>query len=329
MCKMKGWSMEPKAYNELWMHREMLRDQIRCNAYKEAILKTVRPGHAVLDVGTGSGILAMFSALAGARKVYAVERTAVTEVTRELIDANGMGDRIEIIQSDIEAAQLPEKVDVITAEWMGGFGVDENLFHPVLQARDRWLKPGGCMIPGAVTALLAPAHDESVDQSLAFWRSTPYGLNLGPIAARTANEVHNAMHHVTGNLLLAEPQQLWHSDANRDTLESAAGPWIADQVFTANRAGTVSAVTAWFESELVPGVRLTNAPDAPKTHWGRTVMPLNQPLKVVVGTKVQVRFACHNNGRNLCHNAWSIKVGDQPWQHHAGRQGCTASPGFH
>lgn len=321
--------MEPKSYNQLWMHREMLRDKIRCNAYKEAILKTVKPGNAVLDVGTGSGILAMFSVLAGAGKVYAVERTEVTEITRELITANGMGDRIEIIQSDIEEAQLPEKVDVITAEWMGGFGIDENLYHPVLQARDNWLKPGGHMIPATVTALLAPAFDESVDRSLAFWRSRPYGLDLSPIAERTANEVHNAMHHVTGTGLLSDPQRIWHSDALNDTLESAAGPWSVECSFTINRSGTLSAVTAWFESGLTEGVHLTNGPDAPATHWGRTVMPLNRPLVVEQGTVVQVRFICKPDGPNLCHNEWSIKVGDSEWQEHAGRQGCTASPGFH
>lgn len=321
--------MEPKSYNELWMHREMLRDEVRSSTYQQAIRKAVRPGDTVLDFGTGSGILAMFSAQAGARKVYAVERTDVTAVTRELIAANHMQDIIEIIEEDMDNVQLPDPVNVITSEWMGGFGVDENLYHHVIQARDRWLAPGGRMVPAQVTAFLAPASDQSVDATLGFFRRQPYGINLDPIAIRTANEVHNAMHHVTGSTLLATPQPLWHSDAYTDTPETAAGPWTAELSFPITRSGTVSALSAWFSADLHGNTILTNGPDAPRTHWGRSVMPLLTPLPVTAGMTLHVRFACRPATHNLCHTEWSVSTDANQWQVHAGRQGCTASPGFH
>lgn len=321
--------MEPKFYNELWMHREMIRDKVRSSTYQEAIRKAVQPGDTVLDFGTGSGILAMFSVQAGAKKVYAVERTEVTAITRELIQANGMQDRIEIIEENMDDVKLPAKVDVITSEWMGGFGVDENLYHYVIKARDRWLVPEGRMVPATVTAFMAPTFDESMHAALAFFQSKPYGLNLNPIASRTANEVHNAMHHVTGTTLLAEPQVLWLSNGYTDTVETASGPWQAEQSFVMNKSGTLSALTAWFSSALHEDVTLTNAPDAPATHWGRTVMPLEQPIQVEAGTTIDVRFACSPKEHNLCETSWAVKYGNTDWQSHTGRQGCTASPGFH
>jgi precorrin-6B methylase 2 len=321
--------MEPKFYNELWMHREMLRDQVRTRAYQEAIHKAVTPGDTVLDFGSGSGILAMLAVQAGARKVFAVERTAVTEVLRELVAANNMADQIEIIEEDMRSAQLPHRVNVITSEWMGGFGVDENLYHEVVRARDRWLEPGGKLVPATVTALMAPAFDESTNSTLNFFRSRPYGLDLSPIAMRTAHEVHNAMHHVTDAFLVAKPQELWRSNAYTDTLEEASGPWSAHLAFPVTQSATFSALTAWFSAELHEGTSLTNAPNAPRTHWGRTVMPLAQPLQVAPGMTIEVQFSCHSHGRNLCHNEWRVRTKETPWQHHAGRQGCIASPGFH
>jgi len=63
----------------------------------------------VLDVGTGSGILAIWSAQAGARKVFAVEATNMAEHARELARANGVADIVEVIQGTVEDVELPEK----------------------------------------------------------------------------------------------------------------------------------------------------------------------------------------------------------------------------
>lgn len=62
-----------------------------------------------MDVGTGSGILAIWSAQAGARKVYAVEATKMSEHARELVKANKLQDVVEVIEGSMEDIVLPEK----------------------------------------------------------------------------------------------------------------------------------------------------------------------------------------------------------------------------
>src|SRR5687767_15956726 len=126
-------------YGELSIHRWMLRDERRNEAYQRALEHVVRPGDVVLDVGAGTGILSIFAAQSGARKVYAVERTQVADVARRMVERNGYTERIDVIQSDLEDVAVPEKVDVIVSEWMGGLGVDENMLAPLVMARDRWL----------------------------------------------------------------------------------------------------------------------------------------------------------------------------------------------
>ena len=119
----------------------------------------VRPGDIVLDVGAGSGILSVFAARAGAAGVYAVERTSIAVLAEQLAAANEVAETVKVIQGDVMDIELPEQVDVIVSEWLGGFGIDEGMLAPVIAARDRWLKPGGVMIPHSVIAWAALVHD--------------------------------------------------------------------------------------------------------------------------------------------------------------------------
>ncbi|KAG0627023.1 hypothetical protein M758_2G168600 [Ceratodon purpureus] len=92
----------------------MLSDRVRMDAYYHANFENTRhfKGKTVLDVGTGSGILAIWSAQAGARKVYAVEATDMAAHARALVAGNNLEDVVEVIQGYIEDITLPEQVDV-------------------------------------------------------------------------------------------------------------------------------------------------------------------------------------------------------------------------
>ena len=134
-------------YAEIEVHRTMICDRVRTGAFRRAIDAVVRPGDIVLDLGAGTGILSMFAARAGAARVYAVERTTVAVLAQELAATNGVAEIVQVIHGDIMDIELPERVDVIVSEWLGGFGIDEGMLVPVIAARDRWLKPGGIIDP--------------------------------------------------------------------------------------------------------------------------------------------------------------------------------------
>ena len=88
-------------YAELEVHRTMICDRVRTEAFRRAIESVVRPGDVVLDVGAGSGILSVFAARAGAARVYAVERTTVAVVAQELAAANGVAEIVQVIHGDV------------------------------------------------------------------------------------------------------------------------------------------------------------------------------------------------------------------------------------
>ncbi|HYO91254.1 MAG TPA: class I SAM-dependent methyltransferase, partial [Pyrinomonadaceae bacterium] len=214
-------------YAHLPLHRSMLRDRVRCEAFRQALIKSVQPNYVVLDVGAGTGILSLLAVQAGARRVYAVERTSIVNLTRQLIAANGAQQQVQVIHGDMESIELPEQVDLIVSEWLGGYGVDEGFLPAVLSARERWLKPGGLMLPERVTAWIAPVYDSVLEQDMNFWRSKPYGVDLSLIAEATSNELFWERHHVTKETLLASPQQMWAIDAYTCSIEEARAPFTA------------------------------------------------------------------------------------------------------
>ena len=176
-------------YAEIEVHRTMICDRVRTEAFRRAIISVVRPGDIVLDLGAGSGILSMFAARAGAARVYAVERTTVAVLAQELAAANGVAEIVQLIHGDIMDLELPERVDVIVSEWLGGFGIDEGMLVPVIAARDRWLKPGGVMVPQSVTAWTALVRDRYLGETLEFLRDNPYDLRLDQLVDMTVNEL--------------------------------------------------------------------------------------------------------------------------------------------
>ncbi|VEU42704.1 unnamed protein product [Pseudo-nitzschia multistriata] len=181
--KAKDFSEYFSAYGELHHQKDMLTDAHRMDSYYTAISANAEAafaGKVVLDVGTGSGILAVWAAKAGAKKVYAIEYTGMAENARKLAEANGVGDVVTVLRGTVEGIRLPLEedgllgddsggegaservVDVIVSEWMGYVLLRESMLDSVLVARDRYLRRDtGLMFPSHATVLIAPISDES------------------------------------------------------------------------------------------------------------------------------------------------------------------------
>jgi len=119
------WSMTEGVYN-------CLIDAKRTRAFRAAIRRTVRAGDVVVDLGSGSGVLAMFATEAGARQVYAVELDERnTRTLQDVFRANGYGDRISVIEGDATRLRLPEPPNVVIAELIAT-GLIEELQVPAM-----------------------------------------------------------------------------------------------------------------------------------------------------------------------------------------------------
>ena len=88
----------------------------------------------MLDVGSGTGVLSMFCAQAGAKHVYAVEASKrIYELSKALIKTNNLTDKITVINNEIEKVDLPvDKVDIIVSEWMGMYLLHESMLKYIV-----------------------------------------------------------------------------------------------------------------------------------------------------------------------------------------------------
>lgn len=298
-------------YATLAMHRKMLVDRMRCELFREALFKVVPQGGTVLDVGAGTGLLSIFAAQAGARKVYAVEETSIALEAREIIARNGLADRIEVLQSPIEKLEPREEVDVVVSEWLGGFAIDENMLPPVLSARDRWLKPGGTMMPGVVDIWMAPCFLPAYDQDRRFWLGEPYGVDLGLVAERMSADLHYERNDIAPELVMAEAQSLWTIDALHETAERAWKPFKASPTYSARQRGEINGLAAWFSADLGGGVVISTHPGAPRNHWGQVFLPLDRTLAVEQGDSLLATMACYPYGPLETRCEWSVTVKQQ------------------
>jgi len=255
------------------------------------------------------------AARAGAARVYAIERTPAAEMTSLLAQSNNFADVVRVVQGDIRAISLPEKVDIIVSEWMGSIGVDENMLGPVLWARDHFLKPDGVLIPTVVTALASPVAT-ALRPDIGFFLNRPYGLDLTPLSEPFVHELLMIRRRIQVSDLAAEPQVLWRTDVMSDPPSVVRQPYSANLKFTMHKNARVSALGVWFSAELSPGVSLSNAPSAPDTHWGQFQLPLETQLELCTGDVLEMKVTARSVGPDPLQFSWSARVNDGPWQNH-------------
>lgn len=271
-------------------HRSMLADTTRTARLAQAIAQVVAPGDVVLDLGCGTGILAFLACRAGAARVYAIEMGPVIEIARTLCRDNGLQDRIVFFEELSTRVSLPQPVDVIVTETIGNFGVDEGILGSLIDARTRFLKPGGQIIPRTLELWAAPVELPGVYQGLDLWMQDLHGLDFSAVRTLAVNNLHWVDLPVES--LLSAPCRLQHMDLAAVTASDLRG----QASFTAARAGTMHGLAGWFASELAAGTALTNAPPAEVPNWRQAFLPLRQPVQLFAGDQVTIDVRASANG---------------------------------
>ena len=114
--------------------------------------------------------------------MYGIECSAIAEQAATIVADNGYTDRVTIVRGKVEDVELPvDSVDIIISEWMGYFLLYESMLDTVLVARDRWLAPGGLMLPDRCTLYAVGIEDaEYRHEKIDFWDNV-YGFDFKTI----------------------------------------------------------------------------------------------------------------------------------------------------
>ena len=264
-------------------HRAYLSDPVRVDAFARAIAATVRAGDVVVDLGSGTGILGLLACRAGARRVYALETNGMIEIGRALARANGFADRFVFIQRHSTDAVLPEPADALVADMVGGMGFEVGIFAIYLDAR-RFMKPTGRMVPRSVTLVAAPVEEAAISKEVHFWNAPLAGFDMAPVLKWAANTGYPRLLPVE-SLLSDESIQATYDPSVEQSMLRLKGEVIVA------RKGTMHGIGGWFDAELAPGVRLTNAPRASIRLNRRNVFfPLERAAPVEPGDRVGIHI---------------------------------------
>ncbi len=290
-------------FDDVANHANMLLDRSRVRAFADAIAAVVRPGDIVADVGSGTGILAILAAKAGARRVFAVERGPLaTEIAHAARD-NGVENVVEVLRMDARDVAFPELPNVVVSETLGSFGIDEDILGLLKTVRGK-VRDDCKFIPASfeieMSLAFIPALALELDE---IDRALP--VRLPGVRAALTSRV--AVAHIAESELLSVGAPAGVVRVGYDELPRLLSCTLPGR---SEAAPAANAVVAWFRAQLADGVSLRSGPGPQSPSWAQVVFPLEPSLPIAAdqATSIEVRPRLATDRGTW---AWSARCGDE------------------
>lgn len=266
----------------------MLRDRVRTQAYRAAIDRHLRPDSVVLDLGAGTGAFALYAAVKGARKVYAVETSPLLDYGRREAERLGLGDRIEFFHGPAQEFEPELRADMLISDLRGALPFLGDAHAVLADAKQRLLTSDALLMPHQDRVYAAPVDDPAwyareIEQP---WVQNELDLTM-PL-----------LRHAEGSLPRRPPPRgldpcfPGQCIATLDYAAEAISLPPATLQWTAEQAQTIHCYLLWFDATIVPGIEMSAAPGAKAPAvYGRLVLPLLQPVQLAAGDRLSLRIS--------------------------------------
>jgi protein arginine N-methyltransferase 1 len=255
-------------------HDLLLGDELRMRAYRLAIGEVIRPGDVVVDVGTGTGVLARWALHAGAARAYGIERdAALLDRAVAAAAAVGLADRFVPVAGLSFDVALPERADVLVSEILGNLVDNEGSTAILADARRRFLRPGGRTMPARAERYLVPVEARRAHRQVAAQGGpgdTPFDAYYDVVLPRS------------GYLATPRVDRVF-------TVDDDTTSYRSELVFPVHRAGVLTGFKGWFVADLSPTVALDIGGDDPaggrpgrttSDSWRHAYLPVARPIRV-------------------------------------------------
>ncbi|SAI73103.1 arsenite S-adenosylmethyltransferase [Bordetella ansorpii] len=279
-------------------HDLMLNDRLRMHAYRDAIFEVVQRGDYVVDLGTGTGILSQWALEAGAARVTGIEMNAhMLDLARQRIANVGYADRFEAVNQISYDVHLANPADVLISEIIGNLADNEN-FQPILaDAIARFLRPGGAILPQAVSSFLVPvAADQAhrnIAEGLVSRLNDRYDVTklYGRPGIRSPFDIYYDC-ILPRDLYLSQPKRLRRYEGAWDQ----PATYAKSLAYTMTTNGTLTGFKGYFVAELSAHTVLDISGDdifagTTSDSWKHAYLPIQSPIDVQAGDTLNLAFS--------------------------------------
>ena len=288
-------------------HRTLLADRVRNAAFHAALERVIVKGETVVaDIGAGTGFLGFMAAKLGAARVDLYEAAEIAEVARKLLRHNRVANcRIAEMHSTQVAA--PDRVDVVVCETLGNYPFEENIIATLNDARARFLRPGGVLIPHAVEQFVVPVVAERYRRELCAWDEVGYGLDFEPARRMSLNNIYVRWFEPADLLDGGSAATAWDKvtfDRRNKTTRAGEATWRM------RKPTTIYGLALWWRAELARGITLSTGPLDPRTHWEQLYLPALAPIPVAAGQTLAARIRSTTSDERGTNVTWVLTVRD-------------------
>ena len=247
----------------------LLGQRSRIEKFRQAIQNLVNEGNYVVDIGTGSGVLAILAAKAGAGRVTAIEVNPESlQYAKEAAQMNGVDHLIEFVEGNFLDFRPKEKADIVICEMLSSIMLVEQQIPASVHASRKILKPNGKMLPQEVTVYVVPVECPEI------WGRFQFGDLKFPRVVQTATP--------DATKDLADMQVLVSFDLTNLKKDNSVDEVLS---FTMVDSGTIHGFVGVFEAKLYEDIKLEM-----NDGWKQLFIPLMQPIEVSVGDELSIRI---------------------------------------
>lgn len=269
------------SFGDLRQHDRMLADRVRTEAYWAGIQKHVAPGDVVVDLGTGTGVLALFAARAGAGRVHAIEHGPMAEVAEAVARDNGV-DTVEVHRMHSRSFELPERVDAIVHEQIGEAMFDERVVENVAELRDRVLKPGGKILPARLQLCIEPVQLTDAARVPFAYQQQLHGIDFRALEPYAAEQPPAYRYQVHRPFPLERFLSAREPAVSIDLHTAVASDLPKELSFEreVTTDGILDGMAVYFNAGFDDELWFTSSPDAEPTSWGSPLLRIeSRPVR--------------------------------------------------